>query len=675
MHSASEDTAGDAASAPQLFSCEGLVDLSPVASVAIPGLSLKGIHGQAPTVELPHGEAVLKVVAPMERQALQDASAFLIDEAGYDAEACVRQNEIGAARFKHNYGIDVLDLVHALNGLNVAQFNESQAAGENEVADVTGNHLERSSMRDWSKPEHTERMIRVWVPRLECFCWVQQVSDDGQALIKWGVPPSEGKCADQSSALLSDSTGIPLAPTENFVVERANAIPAALIESANQGLDELCGPPQSQLEEQRTSDDDDSISRDRTGPVFTRPGRTRDVQTYAIMIRHVHQKQALFAASVNCRDKYWRDLIDPELCLLHDATSATTSAAEHHDVADSPTHYPQLRAFDVDVDAEGQVTWASWVHHLDDVTDRDLKNHLADLCSIALPLCESACGLCLRGLPESPPRRLQVVVRSYEQILEDSEQATANLEGGAADQESEGVPYESGSILGGYKISDWHVDGCPDERIVATAVCYLDVADSLVGGNLVLAQDKSRRQHNIDNAADAYLDLGMSTGMSTGTSTGTTTGSLQDDDCETDEEAAAEAEASGQQVVVRPQAGTVVAFANTMLQHKVGRLTGMGRRRIVTFNVVHPQHQQLPAAHTQPRQLRATCLRDAAVALCKLNMGHRPLRLVCEFAVDAPTAAVLLAQRDAERHRRLNPNEHFRLSMLQLYPRLQRQSS
>jgi hypothetical protein len=119
----------------------------------------------------------------------------------------------------------------------------------------------------------------------------------------------------------------------------------------------------------------------------------------------------------------------------------------------------------------------------------------------------------------------------------------------------------------------------------------------------------------------------------------------------------------------------VVAFANTMLQHKVGRLTGMGRRRIVTFNVVHPQHQQLPAAHTQPRQLRATCLRDAAVALCKLNMGHRPLRLVCEFAVDAPTAAVLLAQRDAERHRRLNPNEHFRLSMLQLYPRLQRQSS
>ena len=664
MQSAShEDTAEGTARTPQLFSCEGRVDLSLVASATLPGWSLKGIHDRAPVVELPHGEAVLKLVAPIDRRALQDAGAFIVSDASSDAAASVRQNVIGAARFKHDCGIAILDLVQAFNDLNVAELDQNEVGdGSEAAAEVVGSHFEMSSTRDWGKPEHTERVIRVWVPRLDSLCWVQQVSGDGKALIKWGNAPLEGSDSGKSSAPLSDSTGIPLAPTASFVVERANAIPAALIESINHGLDQLCGPPQEGKLHELSID---------TKPVFARPG-TRDMDTYANMVRHSPQKDALFAANVNCRDNYWRDLIDPELCLLHHAISTAPSTTaellDHYDDGDSPRHHPQLRAFDVDVDAEGRVAWASWVHHLDDVTDRHLKHHLADLLSVALPSCERACGLCLRGLPESNPRRLQVVIRSYEQVLESSQPTTAPSDPEADQEPEEGAQYDSGSAPGGYKISNWHVDGCPDERIVATAVCYLDVTDSLIGGNLVLAQDKCQRQGNTDyNAADAYRDLGMSTGMSTGTSTGTTTGSLQDDDdCDTDDdEAAAEAVASGAHVVVRPRTGTVVAFANTMLQHKVGRLTGMGRRRIVTFNVVHPNYHQWPAAHTQPRQLRAASLRDAAAALCRLRLGYRPLRLVCEYAVDAPLAAVLLAQRDAERHRRLNPNEHFRLSMLQ----------
>lgn len=283
----------------------------------------------------------------------------------------------------------------------------------------------------------------------------------------------------------------------------------------------------------------------------------------------------------------------------------------------------------------------------------------------------------------------------------------------------------------GYRISDWHVDGSPEERVVATAVCYLEVAAGLNGGHLVLAQDKSDgecslsggggdgsgRGSNTLKAAlaglraateDRYVrglrtmgtfsqGTGTSTGMSTGMSTGSSYLTDDDDDSgpfvgarrrpDTDEETEAAEESAGRRCRVAPASGTVAAFANGILQHKVGRLSGAGRRRIVAFNVVHPdsyaQPAHAPAAPSPaapspagttpaplalpppspapwpppngllPRQLRSACLADAAACLCRLGLGARPMRLLCEFAVDAPGAACLLARRDKERGRRL----------------------
>ena len=93
---------------------------------------------------------------------------------------------------------------------------------------------------------------------------------------------------------------------------------------------------------------------------------------------------------------------------------------------------------------DGLVLFSTWIH-----------------CLRAVPGLEHACGLCLRG------RCLQVVLRAYEQRLHD-------------DGDGQGAEY---------RISEWHSDGCSEERIVATATCYLVVDDDLDGGTLIVRDD------------------------------------------------------------------------------------------------------------------------------------------------------------------------------------------
>jgi len=149
-----------------------------------------------------------------------------------------------------------------------------------------------------------------------------------------------------------------------------------------------------------------------------------------------------FSDGVWLRYAHWRDLIDPELCLIPDMSGA---------------RWPGWRwqPADVKVDSMGNATWLSWVNHLDGIEHAALLAVLAELLQAALPAAEQASGHRLRG------RTLQVVVRAYEQTVQDT---------------------EDGSPL--TRISDWHTDGSDADSIVATAACYLDVDAGVCGGDL-----------------------------------------------------------------------------------------------------------------------------------------------------------------------------------------------
>lgn len=183
------------------------------------------------------------------------------------------------------------------------------------------------------------------------------------------------------------------------------------------------------------------------------------------------------------------------------------------------------------------------------------------------------------------------------------------------------------------------------------------MSGTLTGGELVLAQ----RDPNEDEGGD---DCSMATGTSLGTGTSMGTGTfdvspnrgLQSEQSlsEQQKEKIAEEIKSGLRKQVVPRAGTLVAFDNMMLQHCVGTLKGSGRRRIVSFHLVHPQHVQRPRASAQPRALRAAAVLDTAIALYPLRLAPQSLRRICEYATEETRdAATTLAQRDQERRRRL----------------------
>jgi len=226
------------------------------------------------------------------------------------------------------------------------------------------------------------------------------------------------------------------------------------------------------------------------------------------------------------------------------------------------------------VDKDGQVRWLSWVNHIHGERNAGLLPALQELLQLALPQLELVSGQSLR------PRRLQVVVRAYEQELK-----------------------RAGHF---YRITDWHTDGHPHERIIATAACYVDMDAALQGGGVEFA-----------HGSDAWLD-----------------------DPEVTKTAL-------------PRLGSIIAFNNAMLRHRVGTLSGIGRRRLVAFHLVDPEYSQKPPASELSRQWRPQEREELLNALAVLRCPA--IALIADFAAGGLTAEEILLQRNAERRRRIQP--------------------
>ena len=106
-----------------------------------------------------------------------------------------------------------------------------------------------------------------------------------------------------------------------------------------------------------------------------------------------------------------------------------------------------------------------------------------------------------------------------------------------------------------YKVSDWHTDGAPAESIVATATFYVEVSETLSGGAVEYARQ-----------AEVWVD---------------------------DPEAT---------LVVQPASGTLVAFNNALLLHRVQTVSGHGRRRLIAFHLRDPTRRR----SRPPRPKRST---------------------------------------------------------------------
>ena len=107
-----------------------------------------------------------------------------------------------------------------------------------------------------------------------------------------------------------------------------------------------------------------------------------------------------------------------------------------------------------------------------------------------------------------------------------------------------------------YKVSDWHTDGAPAESIVATATFYVEVSETLSGGAVEYARQ-----------AEVWVD---------------------------DPEAT---------LVVQPASGTLVAFNNALLLHRVQTVSGHGRRRLVAFHLRDPDAPPQPPASAEAQDV------------------------------------------------------------------------
>lgn len=285
----------------------------------------------------------------------------------------------------------------------------------------------------------------------------------------------------------------------------------------------------------------------------------------------------VFSDSVWLREPYWKDLIDPELCLFETVRSG------------QPTSAFRWQPADAEVSDDYRVFWRSWVNHLDSTYHSSVLNVLAELLGTALPAAEAAVGRSFRN------RMLQVVVRAYEQVIEGADSAIPSL----------------------VRISDWHVDGTPEDNILVTAACYLGT-EGIMGGEV----EFQRRW-------DLFTDDPGPTGLS-----------------KIDNR-------------VAPKTGSIVAFNNEALRHKVHNISGPGRRRLVAFHIVDPDvSPRSPRACEIPRQLAWQRRRDGLEALFQALGNILPLGLLeyiwDNFISDGATPASLIATRNLERSWRLS---------------------
>ena len=145
------------------------------------------------------------------------------------------------------------------------------------------------------------------------------------------------------------------------------------------------------------------------------------------------------------RDSCWVDVIDPDLCL----TPPQQPGAAHWQTAEAVA------------DTQGSVRWASWVNHLETELHGPLLASLAALLTLALPSLEAVGGVHVRG------SQFQVVVTAFKHEL---------------------APAADANAPAFYRISDWHTDGAPEEHVLATATCYIEIGAGLTGGALEFAR-------------------------------------------------------------------------------------------------------------------------------------------------------------------------------------------
>lgn len=367
-------------------------------------------------------------------------------------------------------------------------------------------------------------------------------------------------------------------PTTALTTAWPNHLPPALLARANWAFDQLVA--------------DGSAANAMTTPTTAVRGGLRS-----------SAEPSVFSDAVWLRHPYWRDLIDPELC-LHPLDSGGW----------------RWQPAEVAVDWSGRVHWESWVNHLDPVAHRELLTALAALLEHALPAAERAAGHRLRD------RRLQVVVRAYEQTVEAPVEGTpsytATTAAAAVNDDSAASAATADPTLTPTltRISDWHTDGSPSDDILVTVVCYLDVSPTVGGGEL-----------EFQVATDLFTDDPDTLGGR-----------------------------------VTPCSGEVVGFHNAALRHMVHPIHGVGRRRTVTFHVVHPEGSGcIPLCTALPRQLRVQRRAETLAAL-QDALGDTLPRELIEYIWDGflgeqgAALATLTARRDTERHRRLFRGRHPR---------------
>ena len=285
------------------------------------------------------------------------------------------------------------------------------------------------------------------------------------------------------------------------------------------------------------------------------------------------------------RDSVWTDIIDPELCLTEDERWQTC---------------------EVDVSREGCVHWLSWVNHLEERVHASLLGGLAELLAVAIPSLEGLRNKCER----LRNRQLQFVVGAFEHALAPP----------ASEPSASQTPSETPIM---HNISDWHVDGEEEERIIATAICYLDI-QCHEGGEL---EFQHRNELWVDDPA-------------------------------------------GGTHRAKPASRMLVAFDNEALRHRVLTVRGGGRRLLVVFHLVDPHAPTTPHASGLPRQLRSQRVSESAHALSGALLGRSDLQRagivlppelierICELAADLDGALSLdevLRRRDARRRARLAP--------------------
>lgn len=183
-----------------------------------------------------------------------------------------------------------------------------------------------------------------------------------------------------------------------------------------------------------------------------------------------------------------------------------------------------------------------------------------------------------------------------------------------------------------YDVSDWHVDGEPSEHLVATATSYVEVGEGLSGGAVEFEEQSS---HFDWSKMEEYYQP-----EHTG------------------------AAARPRRVKLQPASGSMIAFDNSRLCHRVRRIRGEGRRRLIAFHLVDPQKPQEPGASSLPRLLASQRKRSALGALAAAAPVRLPedvlehvWRFVAAAGFGASSLEELQEQRDKNRVQRLDPGQ------------------